>query len=318
MKNSSLLALASIFILGCGSSTSPNGTGGNGSGGTGGTGGGGAGGSGGSGGGGGTGGTGGSGGGGGTTTGLVPPGGSLGTYIVLGDSISDRGGTGPFFYDSLHTDLAAKWPSLMYVHAAVAGAITDTYSDNLPTGAPTLKAQITGLAKNYPGDILVTVTIGGNDFNGHAIKAIGGIDATVRGEFGTHLDAELGELMTPGRLGTGKVYLILANIYDFTDGMGDFATVKCGPGANVIGVDGHDGVRGMERRGRDLGRDRWRRTSTTCTPTSTATVTTTRTRRRSGTTRRRASTRMRPATTRSAARSTTSSPAKPFRSHPAP
>ena len=55
----------------------------------------------------------------------------------------------------------------------------------------------------------------------------------MRGEFGTHLDAELGELMTAGRLGTGKVYVVLANIYDFTDGMGDFATVKCGPGANV-------------------------------------------------------------------------------------
>ena len=97
-----------------------------------------------------------------------------------------------------------------------------------------MKTQIAGSASNYPGDILVTITIGGNDLNGHAIKAIGGTDETVRGEFSTHLDAELGELATPGRLGSGKVYLVLANIYDFTDGQGDFATVKCGPGANVI------------------------------------------------------------------------------------
>jgi lysophospholipase L1-like esterase len=232
MKHSIFVLVASIAILGCGSSTSMNGTGGNGAG-SGGTGGGGTGGTGGGGAGGG-GGTGGGGGGGGAPSGgLVPPGASLGTFIVLGDSISDNGGTGPFFYDQLHTDLAKKWPSMMYVHAAVAGAITDSYSDNIPAGAPLLKTQIAGLANNYPGDVLVTVTIGGNDLNAHAVKAIGGIDATVRGEFGTHLDAELGELTTPGRLGSGKVYVVMSNIYDFTDGQGDFATVKCGPGANV-------------------------------------------------------------------------------------
>jgi lysophospholipase L1-like esterase len=164
----------------------------------------------------------------------VPPGATLGTYIVLGDSISDQGGNAPFFYDTLHADLLKKWPSMTYVHAAVAGAITDNYSDNTPAGAPLLKTQIAGLGHSYPGDILVTITIGGNDLNAHAIKAIGGTDDAVRTEFGTHLDAELGELATAGRLGTGKVYIVLANIYDFTDGQGDFATVKCGPGANVM------------------------------------------------------------------------------------
>ena len=231
MKQSLVLVVASIAILGCGSNTSMPGTGGNG--GTGGTGGGGSGG----GGGGGTGGTGGGGSGGGgggaTGVGIVPPGATLGTYIVLGDSISDNGGTGPFFYDTLHADLMKKWPGIMYVHAAQGGAVTDNYSDNTPSGAPLLKTQIAGLGHTYPGDVLVTITIGGNDLNAHAVKAIGGIDATVRGEFGTHLDAELGELATAGRLGTGKVYIVLANIYDFTDGQGDFATVKCGPGANV-------------------------------------------------------------------------------------
>ena len=224
----SLLAIVAIAIIGCGSSTSSmNGTGGNGTGGAAGSGGGGTGGSGG-------GGSGGSGGGGGTPgVGLVPPGGSLGTYIVLGDSISDNGGNAPFFYDQLHMDLAKKWPSLMYVHAAVSGAITDTYSDGMPAGRPLLATQIAGLGNSYPGDVLVTITIGGNDLEGHAIKAIGGVDAPIRMEYGQHLDAELGTLAMPGRLGSGKVYIILANIYDFTDGQGDFATVKCGPGANV-------------------------------------------------------------------------------------
>src|SRR5260370_1148055 len=47
------------------------------------------------------------------------------------------------------------------------------------------------------------------------------------------LAAALGELATPGRLGSGKVYIVIANIYDFTDGQGDFATVMCGPGVNI-------------------------------------------------------------------------------------
>jgi lysophospholipase L1-like esterase len=164
---------------------------------------------------------------------LLPASATIGTYIVLGDSISDGGGTGPFFYDSLAQDLTARYPGLMVVHAAKAGAITDTFSDNQPADAPLLAAEIAGLGHDYPGDVLVTITIGGNDLNAHAIAAITGTDATFRSELDAHLAAELGELTTPGRLGSGKVYVVLSNIYDFTDGQGDFATVKCGPGANV-------------------------------------------------------------------------------------
>jgi lysophospholipase L1-like esterase len=171
---------------------------------------------------------------GGNDSGQLPSGVQLGTYIVLGDSISDGGGTGPFFYESLRDDLTAKFPGLMYVHAAQAGAVTDAYSDGLGSvGGRTLASQVDGLGHSYPGDVLVTITIGGNDLNGHAIQAIGGTDAAARGEFQTHLMAELAALTAPGRLGSGKVYVVVSNVYDFTDGMGDFATVKCGPGANV-------------------------------------------------------------------------------------
>jgi lysophospholipase L1-like esterase len=215
--------VATLAVVGCGSNTNklePGADGGVGGGG--GTGGGGSGGGG------------GGGGGGGTT---IPPTAQLGTYIVLGDSISDRGGVGPYFYDELKTDLTAKYPNLMYVHAAVQGAITDEYSDNKPMHGtrPLLVTQIKGLANNYPGDILVTITIGGNDLVAHATEAISGgsLDAAVRAELTTHLDAELGELAMPGRLGSGKVYIILANIYDFSDGMGNFATLRCPPYANV-------------------------------------------------------------------------------------
>jgi lysophospholipase L1-like esterase len=183
----------------------------------------------------------GGGGGGGTDTGgtggnaapLLPAGTTLGTYIALGDSISDRGGTGPYFYDLLSTDLQAKFPGLTFVHAAQQGAITDVFSDNQPTDAPLLKTQIAGLGSSYTGDVLVSITIGGNDLNAHALAAISNTDAPIRGELDTHLAAELTELTTAGRLGSGKVYVVIANIYDFTDGQGDFATVMCGPGVNI-------------------------------------------------------------------------------------
>jgi len=177
----------------------------------------------------------GGGGGGGGGGGMLPSGTQLGTYIVLGDSISDKGGVAPFFYDQLKTDLTAKYPNLMYVHAAQGGAITDDYSDNKPSPGtrPLVKTQIAGLANNYPGDVLVTITVGGNDLVAHATEAIAGSDSSVRSELAAHLDAELGELTMPGRLGSGKVYIVLANIYDFSDGMGDFFTLGCPPYANV-------------------------------------------------------------------------------------
>ncbi len=169
---------------------------------------------------------------------------TYGTYIPLGDSISDNGGTGPFFYDLLLKnddtaypnykghDLSTKFPGIMYEHHAIAGSITDSYSDL--SGAPTLKSQIDGLGSSYPGNVLVTITIGGNDLNGHAFAAVNGTDATARMEFQQHLADELAALTAPGRLGAGKVTVVLANIYDFTDGMGDFATVACGPPVNVM------------------------------------------------------------------------------------
>jgi lysophospholipase L1-like esterase len=158
---------------------------------------------------------------------------NYGTYIALGDSISDRGGVGPFFYDLLNQDLTAKYPGLMFVHAAIAGSVAGPYTDGATAGQPTLESQVSGLASSYPGDVLVTITIGGNDLNGHAQAAITMTDTQARMDFASDLASALGELTKPGRLGTGKLRIVLANIYDFTDGMGDFSTVRCGPGINI-------------------------------------------------------------------------------------
>ncbi len=161
---------------------------------------------------------------------------SFGTYIVLGDSISDRGGSGPFFYDLLHQnndttypafkghDLTTRFPGIQYVHAAVAGSITAPYpNDSTTSGAPLMSDQITNLGSSYPGDILITITIGGNDLNDHAGDAVLGLDGPEKTQFTANLKADLDALMAPGRLGTGKVYLLEANIYDATDGQGDWS-----------------------------------------------------------------------------------------------
>jgi lysophospholipase L1-like esterase len=175
----------------------------------------------------------GDGGGGGGGGGMTLPTLKYGTYIALGDSISDRGGIGPYFYDVLATDLQAKYPGLTFVHAAKAGAVAGPYSDGLTGAAPTLKTQISGLGSSYAGDVLVTITIGGNDLNAHAQSAILATDDAIRMEFGQDLADGLAELTKPGRLGSGKLQIIMSNIYDFTDGKGDFNTVRCGPGVNV-------------------------------------------------------------------------------------
>jgi lysophospholipase L1-like esterase len=165
---------------------------------------------------------------------------------VLGDSISDGGGEAPFFYDLLFKndnttyptfqghDLSTKYPGITYVHAAIAGSVTDLYSDESGQKIPTFASQITGLGSTYPGDVLVTVTIGGNDLNDHAYYAISQQDETYRQQLTAHLQAELAELTKPGRLGTGKVTILEANIYDASDGQGNWQSVgHCGPNVDV-------------------------------------------------------------------------------------
>src|SRR5258708_1268090 len=83
---------------------------------------------------------------------------AFGTYIELGDSISDRGGEGPFFYDLLFQnddtaypawkglDLKPKLAVQMHVHGAVGGA----QSKDVP-------GQVTALPATLPGPVLVTI-----------------------------------------------------------------------------------------------------------------------------------------------------------------
>ncbi len=169
---------------------------------------------------------------------------AFGTYIVLGDSISDRGGEAPFFYELLNKnddatyptwkghDLATRYPGITYVHGAVAGAETTVYTDQKAGAFSTLVDQVKALNSNYPGDVFITITIGGNDLNSHATAAIldPASDQKNRDQLATALKGALTELTTPKRLGNGKVLIVEANVYDASDGQGTWGTVgKCGP-----------------------------------------------------------------------------------------
>jgi lysophospholipase L1-like esterase len=167
---------------------------------------------------------------------------AFGTYIALGDSISDRGGEAPFFYDLLlknddatypafkGKDLTTRYPGITYVHGAVAGAQTTVYHDETAGAFSTLVDQVKALKNSYPGDVLITITIGGNDLNSHALDAIQGKDQQDKTELAAALKSTLGELTTAGRLGSGKVLIVEGNVYDASDGTGNWGSVgRCGP-----------------------------------------------------------------------------------------
>jgi lysophospholipase L1-like esterase len=169
----------------------------------------------------------------------------FGTFIAIGDSISAGGGQGPFYNDLLDQnddatypgwkghDLATRFPGIMYVKAAQGGAVTGSYGDLNTLGAPLLTDQVNGLAHSYPGDVLVTMTIGGNDLNDHAGDAVTGLDAPDRTKFTANLKAALDALTAPGRLGSGKLVILEANIYDPSDGQGNFSSNASCPPFNV-------------------------------------------------------------------------------------
>ena len=152
------------------------------------------------------------------------------SYVILGDSISDHGGVGPFFYDLLATNNDAAYPSwqgkdlktkfgqdLMVVSNAKGGAV----SKNLP-------AQVSALPMSLPGPVAVTITIGGNDMQVAIGNILQGKDQPDQDAMRENLKAALGELTMPDRFGKGvEVHVFEADIYDPTGGKGDFSKEGC-------------------------------------------------------------------------------------------
>ena len=104
---------------------------------------------------------------------------AFGSYIELGDSISDGGGEPPFFYNLLFSnddvnyptwsglDLKTRFNVQQHVHGAVAGAQTKD-----------VPGQVTKLPASLPGPVLITITIGGNDITNNAVAVIQNNDMT--------------------------------------------------------------------------------------------------------------------------------------------
>ncbi len=151
---------------------------------------------------------------------------AFGSYVVLGDSISDKGAgpaTGPYYRDLLYQNDDTAYPAwkgltlkdqfavAQYIPKAVGGAVTG----NLQTQLGTVPASL-------PTPILVTVTIGGNDL--HAAlgdilvnPAQGQKDAQTMAD---NIDAFLKSMSDKY---PGQVYILEADIYDPSGDNGDFS-----------------------------------------------------------------------------------------------
>jgi lysophospholipase L1-like esterase len=166
------------------------------------------------------------------------------SYVILGDSISDKGGVGPFFYNLLAKNDDAVYPKwqgkdlkskfgqdLMVVSASKGGAVSGD-----------LLAQVKKLPPSLPGPVAVTITIGGNDMQVNIVNILQGMDQADRDTFRANLKAALDELTQPDRFGKAvEVHVFQADIYDPTGGKGDFSKQGCPAPLSFLPVTPTDG-----------------------------------------------------------------------------
>jgi lysophospholipase L1-like esterase len=160
------------------------------------------------------------------------------TLVILGDSISDRGGQAPYYYDLLVRNDDAKWPADAGLDLAtlVDPSIVVVKRSQSGSGAQNLAGQIAEIPPVLDGPVAVVMTIGGNDVR-RALASIltGGSDASARSLFATDLRDAVGELTTDGRFGQGvDVSVFMTNVYDPSDGTGSF--VYAATGRNCPGL----------------------------------------------------------------------------------
>jgi lysophospholipase L1-like esterase len=165
------------------------------------------------------------------------------TYVTLGDSISAEPGYGqaPFYWallqkndDTMYPDWHGKDLTTLnggvaptFVGGAIGGSVAGPYPGSA-AGTPTLDAQVASLPATLAGPVLVTITIGGNDMVGSFVDILQGTDQGDRMDFQQYIDTAMSALTMPGRFGAGvDVYVFQADIYDPSDGTGDFAAQGC-------------------------------------------------------------------------------------------
>lgn len=143
---------------------------------------------------------------------------SLKSLVILGDSISDGGGQAPFYYDLLKADLTTKYGGPLSYHK--------TAQSGSKTGA--LLSQIDALPNTLPSPVAVCITSGGNDMKAVFAQIITGTDQAARATMGNNIQKALDELLKPGKFGAGvEVRVFEGNIYDASDGAGDFSVQGC-------------------------------------------------------------------------------------------
>jgi len=146
----------------------------------------------------------------------------LGTLVVLGDSIGDGGGQGPYYYELLAASLAARYGAIEVHREADSGSQTSA-----------LLGQIGSLPSTLPGPVAVAITSGGNDMKDQLPFVLLGMDDLQVAAMSANIDAALTALLTPDAFGPGvEVHVFEATIYDSSDGQGNFGSGGC-----VIGMD---------------------------------------------------------------------------------
>jgi lysophospholipase L1-like esterase len=161
------------------------------------------------------------------------------TLIVVGDSISDVGGSGgdqtPFYRtllvendDALYPaykglDLKTCWkldPAADVVKVSKGGAIATESGGNY------LLSQVKSISKTLNGPVLVVGTIGGNDVTSGLIDVVTGQNAKVKTDIAAFIKGftdAMNEVTKADRFGAGvQVDVLMTNIYDPTGGSGDF------------------------------------------------------------------------------------------------
>ena len=139
------------------------------------------------------------------------------SYVIFGDSISDRGGSGPYFYDLLADDLKDKFGDIKVSKHSNSGAVSSQ-----------LAAQVKSAPAELPGPVAVSVTIGGNDMQAAALNILRGTDDKARAAYATNLQKAYDELLGEGRFGAGvEVTIFHSTLYDPSDGEGNFAEAGC-------------------------------------------------------------------------------------------
>jgi lysophospholipase L1-like esterase len=149
------------------------------------------------------------------------------TLVILGDSISDGGGQPPFYYDLLQTNDDTKYPEWkgMDLKTKYGSSLAVVKNSKAGSVSADLPGQVHTLPATLAGPVVVVITIGGNDMQANIVSILQGTDQSARTMFQMNLSTAFTELTMPGRFGAGvDVHVFEADIYDPTDGTGDFSS----------------------------------------------------------------------------------------------